>query len=352
MSYRVIQWATGATGTYALRSVIQHPDMELVGLYVYNREKNGFDAGEFCRLEPIGVKATNDIETIMDMDADAVLYMPLPSARINEDPDFDVKIICRLLESGKNIITTVGYLYPKAYGPEIVKRLESACIAGNASFHGTGANPGFLSDLLPLTLSSMSARIDRVYALESSVFDFYPSPKVVLEMMQFGADPKDFKGLNGKYGSWLSGLFIESIHMIADGLMVRLEEIKSSVDFELAEQPVDIAAGSIEAGTIVAQRWKWEGIVEGVSFIILEVIYRAIRDCASHWSKPNFKVHVEGRPNILIDLGEEWLSNALLATASHAVNAVPYVCEAAPGIRTFLDLPVMTGRQVARPKKS
>jgi hypothetical protein len=352
MSYRVIQWATGATGTYALRSVIQHPDMELVGLYVYSRQKIGVDAGELCRLEPIGVKATNDIEPIMDMDADAVLYMPLPSARINEDPDFDVKMICRLLESGKNVITTVGFLYPKAYGPEIVKRFESACIAGNASFHGTGANPGFLSDLLPLTLSSISARIDRVYVLESSVFDFYPSPTVVLEMMQFGADPKDFKGLNGTYGSWLSGLFIESIHMIADGLMVRLDEIKSSVDFERAEQSVDIAAGAIEAGTIVAQQWRWEGIVEGISFITLEVIYRAIRDCASNWPKPNFKVHVEGRPNILIDLGEEWLSNALLATASHAVNAIPYVCEAAPGIRTFLDLPVMIGRKVARPKKS
>ena len=169
--------------------------------------------------------------------------------------------------------------------------------------------------------------------------------------MQFGADPKDFKGLNGKYGSWLSGLFIESIHMIADGLKVRLDSVKSSVDIELAKNHIDIAAGSIEAGTIVAQQWKWEGIVEGASFIILEVIYRAIRNCASHWAKPNFKVHVEGRPNILIDLGEEWLSNALLATASHAVNAVPYVCESAPGIRTFLDLPVMTGLQTARPKK-
>ena len=118
----------------------------------------------------------------------------------------------------------------------------------------------------------------------------------------------------------------------------------------MADHPAEIAAGGIKAGTIVAQQWKWEGIVEGVPFIVLEVIYRAIRDCASHWEKPNFKVHVEGRPNISIDLGEEWLSNALLATASHAVNAVPYICEAAPGIQTFLDLPVMIGKNVARPK--
>ena len=115
MAYRVIQWATGATGTYALRSIIQNSNMELVGLYVHSTEKTGIDAGELCRLKPIGIKATNDIKTIMGIDADVVLYMPLPSARVNEDPGYDEKIICQLLESGKNVITTVGFLYPKAY---------------------------------------------------------------------------------------------------------------------------------------------------------------------------------------------------------------------------------------------
>jgi hypothetical protein len=138
--------------------------------------------------------------------------------------------------------------------------------------------------------------------------------------------------------------------MIADGLGVPLEEIKSDVEFEISNQDFDIAAGTIKSGTIVAQRWKWEGIVDSNPFIELEVIYRAVRDCASKWAKPNFKVHVEGRPNILIDLGEEWLTNALLATAAHAVNAIPYVCNAEPGIRTFLDLPLMVGQQTIKGK--
>ena len=345
MKYRVIQWATGATGSYALRSIIQNSNLKLVGLYVHSAAKNGKDAGELCGLKPIGVKATNDIDAIIGIDADVVLHMPLPSARANEeDPTYDEKIICRLLESGKNIITTTGFLYPKAHGPDIFNRLESACRAGNASLHGTGTNPGFLSDLLPLVCSSISARVDRIYALESSVFDFYPSPSVIFDMMQFGAKIDDFKGLDGKYGTWLSNLFIESIHMLADGFRVPLAEIKSNVEVELADKSVDIAAGTVKPGTIIAQRWKWEGIVKGNPFIVLEVIYRAVSDCAAQWVKPNFKVHVAGKPNILIDLGEEWLSNALLATAAHAVNAIPYVCDAEPGVRTFLDLPLMIGQ--------
>ena len=350
MPYRVIQWATGTVGTYALRSVIQNPDMELVGLYVFSSEKSRVDAGELCKLGPIGVKATNDIQAIMDMDADIVLHMPVPSAMVNEDRDYDEKMIRQLLESGKNVITTVGFLYPKAHGAELVKRLESACTAGGTTLHGTGVNPGFLSDQLPLTLCSMSARVDHVYALESSLMNTYPSPAVILDMMQLGADPKEFKGVGGKYGAWMEELFIESIHMMADGLMVRLDKIKSSVDIELAKQHFDIAAGPIAEGTIVAQRWRWEGMVEGIPFITLEAVYRAVPDCATDWPEPDYKVYVEGRPNILVNLGEEWISNALLATASHAVNAVPFVCEAAPGIRTFLDLPVMPGRHVARTK--
>ena len=255
MAHRVIQWATGATGSYALRSIIQNSTLELAGLYVHSDAKNGMDAGELCGLKPVGVKATNDIEAILEMDADVVMHMPLPSVRINdEEPDYDVKMISKLLESRKNVITTVGYLYPKAYGQEVLDRLEFACAAGNVSFHGTGSNPGFLSDLLPLTCSSICARVDRIYALESTVFDFYPSPNVIFEMMQFGKKPDDFKGLDGKYGSWLSGLFIENVHMLADGLGVSLDEIKSNVEIELSDRSFDIAAGTLNAGTRSGQK--------------------------------------------------------------------------------------------------
>jgi hypothetical protein len=140
VAWRVIQWATGNVGAAALRAVARHPDLELVGVLVHDPAKAGRDAGELCGLDPLGVAATADVEEILSLDADCVLHMPLPSARIADDPERDLRDLCRVLESGKSAITTVGYVYPRAYGSDVVDCLEAACAAGRSSFHGTGRN--------------------------------------------------------------------------------------------------------------------------------------------------------------------------------------------------------------------
>ena len=147
---------------------------------------------------------------------------------------------------------------------------------------------------------------------------------------------------------WLSGLFRESLWMLADGLALEVEEETRSLDWVLAEKPVDIAAGRVESGTIAAQRFRWAGRNGGHERIALEAVYRATSDVAPEWSPPGCKVEVEGRPGLVLDLGEGWISNALAATAAHAVHAVPHVCRAEPGIRTFLDLPLIVGRHAFR----
>ena len=116
MTYRVVQWATGNVGRHSIRAVLDHPDLELAGVYVTSPAKAGLDAGEIAGREPVGVRASNDLEEILALDADCVAHMPLPSKQIGDDPDQDTNDICRLLESGKNVVTTVGFVYPKAYG--------------------------------------------------------------------------------------------------------------------------------------------------------------------------------------------------------------------------------------------
>ncbi|MFC3214389.1 hypothetical protein [Novosphingobium panipatense] len=96
-TWRVIQWATGNVGSRALRMVIEHPRMELAGLWVSSAEKAGKDAGELCGLGPTGVTATNSLEEIAALDADCVLFMP-------QGTDWDA--LCTLLASGKNVVTT------------------------------------------------------------------------------------------------------------------------------------------------------------------------------------------------------------------------------------------------------
>src|SRR5205807_10061660 len=95
--YRVVQWATGNIGLKSLRAVIDHPDLELVGLYVYSDAKAGKDAGELCGTGPTGIVATRDVDQILALHADCVLYM---GDRV------DVDVLCRLLESGANVVST------------------------------------------------------------------------------------------------------------------------------------------------------------------------------------------------------------------------------------------------------
>src|SRR4051812_27239345 len=133
-SYRVVQWATGNIGTRSLRAVIEHPDLELVGVYVHSPEKAGRDAGDLCGTAATGVTATNDIDDVIALHADCVLYMP-------QQCDFEE--VCRLLKSGANIVTTRGeFHHPLSLGVEVRGRVEVACDRGGTSIHSTGSSPG------------------------------------------------------------------------------------------------------------------------------------------------------------------------------------------------------------------
>src|SRR5437870_13898592 len=136
MPYRVIQWSTGNVGRLALRAIIRHPDLELVGLWVHGREKVGRDAGELCGVAPVGVKATNAAETLLALDADCVSYTATGDLR----PAEAVDDMCRILAAGKNVVATsvVPLVYPPAADPTTVARLEEACRRGGTSCFTSG----------------------------------------------------------------------------------------------------------------------------------------------------------------------------------------------------------------------
>jgi len=343
MAYRVVQWGTGNVGRMALRAVLDRPDMELVGCYVTSAAKDGVDVGTILGRDPIGVTATNDAAAIEAMDADCVLHMPLPSAQVGEDPGHDTNVICGLLASGKNVVTTVGYVHPKAYGQDVLGRLEAACTAGNSSLHGTGLNPGFMGELVPLILSGLCARIDQVLVRESSVFDRYPSPEIILGMMGFGKHPDEYEAHGTRYRAWLSGLFSESVLLVADGLGVELDSIDVDEQTQLTDQSLTIAAGTLDPGTVAAQKWTWAGMRHGKDVIRMEAIYKAAPNVAPDWVSPGWVTHIEGQPRIVLE-ADHWITSGLLGTAMHAVHAVPAVCDASPGVKTFLDLPLIVGR--------
>lgn len=344
MAYRAIQWATGNVGKHAIRAMVDRPDIELVGVYVHSSEKAGRDAGEICGIGPLGVVATNDVEAILALDADVVVYAPLFD---------DIDQVCRLLESGKNVIDTIDYFYPRSLGSAVVARLEAACRAGGASLHGTGINPGAVSDQLALMLSGLSGRIESVEIDEFGDLSSYPAPGVVFDWLGFGKPPESA----GRHPmqAILGKVFCESIDMVAAGMNVEFEGHDASHEVAVAKAPIAIAAGTIDEGTIAAQRFTWSGEAAGRLSITSRVTWVMSADeLDPAWprSADGWEIRIQGNPPVhcRLTLGagkpsrdERRIGAAVLATAMHAINAIPTVCDAAPGIRTFLDLPMIAG---------
>jgi hypothetical protein len=341
MTYRVFQWASGTVGSHTARAALQRPSLELVGLHVYAHDKVGLDAGDLIGTASTGVMATSDIETVKSSNADVVIHTPLPSKVYGNNPDQDIEDFCELLAAGKNVITVVGYMYPKVYGAALVERLQQACLAGGSSFHSTGLNPGWMGDLLPLTMSSLCETVEHVHVLEISNFQHYPSPEIMFESMGFSATPEAFEQKGARRKAWLDGLFSESVQMVADGIHLDVTEIVSTLDTAIADQDLQTASGKVPKGTIAGQHWRWAGLTDdGVERIAHETVWRIHESVAPDWVSGNHAITFKGSPTMHLELPPDYgMSDGLLGTAMHAINAIPYVCAAPPGIQTFLDLP-------------
>lgn len=353
MTLRIIQWATGTVGKHAIAAVHDHPDLELVGAYVYSEAKAGRDIGEIAGIGPVGVAATREIEDILALDADCVLYMP--QGEMN--PPGAVEDICRLLSSGKNVISTAvtSLIYPLSLGQEVVDRLEQACAQGSTSFHATGIEPGWAAEILPLTISPLLSRTESILVQELMDYSTYDSRDMVFDIMGFGKHPDEpvimAEPLMAKT------VFSAPLMLLADGLGATIEDYAFHREVAVAAEAFDTKVGRIEAGTVSAQRFSLTAIVDGRPALTVEHITRMRADQAPDWPEGRgWRVTIEGTPSMTMDAvisthGEDEVDQGCLGTAMHAVHAIAPVCAAAPGIRTFLDLPLITGRHILRPAR-
>ncbi|MFD0900850.1 NAD(P)H-dependent amine dehydrogenase family protein [Actinomadura sediminis] len=336
--FRVVQWATGTLGRSVIRGVLDRPDMELAGVWVHTLAKEGSDAGTLAGRAPTGVLATRELEDVLALDADCVVYAP------GRPPLDDIGTVCALLASGKNVVCTNGLVYPAAHGPELVGELEQACKQGGASVHGTGFNGGFMADVLPLVLARLVRRITHVYSRECSDLSRHPSWGMVHHMLGFGRDEESFLRSLRPARTAMRSLYSECLHLVAAGLGADLDEIDVDVDYRLAGTDLEIAAGRIPRGTVAAARWTFSGLTGARPAITVEVIYKADAARVPDWGDPGHSVRVDGRPSLALTTDDAWVSDDVSAAAAHALNSIPAVCRAAPGVRTYLDLPAFSGR--------
>jgi hypothetical protein len=342
MTYRVIQWATGFVGKEAIKGVLAHPELELVGAWVHSDAKVGHDIGELCGLDPIGVTASGSLDEICALEAEAVVYAPVLAS---------TRDVIRLLESGKNVVTPVGWIYPG--DTPGVAALQAACVQGKVTLHGTGINPGGITERFPLMLSALCRNIRHVRAEEFSDIRNYPTEFVVREVMLFGKDPE--AAAKSPMVDILGHGFMQSIDMIASELGFNVDDEKRTQhEWAIATESFDTPVGVIEKGTVAAQRFTWEATVAGESVITVRVNW-LMGDTALEpaWTLggQRFEVAFEAEPPVSCTfhglhppvIGEN-PEIGLIPPAMHCVNAIPYVCEAEPGIATYLDLPLLAGR--------
>ena len=358
--HKVIQWATGHVGIHALRAIAQHPDLQLVGLWVSSEAKAGRDAGEICGIGPTGVIATRDAEALIGTPADCVSYMAATDYR----PGDAIDDMCRILASGKNLITTsfVPLINPWQVIPEFARQIEAACQQGRSSFFCSGIDPGFSPDALPILLSSLSERIESVRAQEIFNYATYDQPQTLFEVMGFGKPPGTMVPL--LIPGALTMAWGPSVRMVAEALGVELEEIRQHYEQVVAPDSFEISCGRIERGTVAALRFEVSGMVGGQPVITVEHVTRLRDDLAPHWphgvGPGTYRVTIEGMPSMRCDLQIGFASadhniDGCVASAMRVVNAIPAVCAAAPGLKTWLDLPMYGGRRAlraARPAQS
>lgn len=331
---RVIQWATGNIGRRALREVIRHPSLELVGALTYDSAKVGVDAGELCGEAPTGVKLTNDRAAIHALEADCVLYMP----RI-----IDIEDLVAFAEAGTNIVSICMEMYDGAsgLGEQDRARLARACERGGASVYGTGSSPGFITDIFPFALLSLQRRVDFYQIEEFGNMSERDSPVMLFEQIGFGKpmDPDAYPRprLTSAPTAFAS---------IARGAGWEIDEWTTVTEFAAARKKTRVLAGEIEAGTVGARRLVITGLADGVERVRFAQIMYLTAELDPQWdlAPTGWRVKIRGDASLDVELKfpvslDELAEYTPALTANPPVNAVPFVCAARPGILRTADLP-------------
>lgn len=346
MTIRVIQWATGTVGIHAVPAIVNHPDLELAGLWVHSDSKVGRDAGELCGIDPVGITATRDFDSLLEVNADAVCY----TANSDLRPDGVVDDLCRLLESGLNVVNTsfVPLLYPPAAGDGVAERLQAAAVAGNSSLYTSGIDPGFGNTGLAIHAMALCKEVQSVRMMEIVNYATWDNPATLFDIMGFGkSDPSEALLLAG--GSLVLG-WGPVVELVAHAIGLKLDGVIERFEVTHADEPFEISSGKIPEGGISAIRFEVVGVAGGEERVMVEHVTRMRdHDCPDWPRGSGYRVIIEGEPHaeleysVSSDVGDHNHAGCL-ATAMAVINAIPSVVAAEPGVQTLLDLPVYTAK--------
>jgi 2,4-diaminopentanoate dehydrogenase len=316
---RVIQFSTGNVGRHSLRAIIGRPDLELVGVHAAAAEKIGRDAAELCGLdEPTGIIATDDVNALVGLGADCVVYTSQGETRPMEAIDQ----MARFLAAGTNVV-----------GTSMVN----------------GIDPGFSGDTLVHSAVSLTTRVSSITVQE--IFDYgnYDDAEFTGAAMGFGTTEDDDAAM-----MFLPGVIVSmwggQVRSLADNLDIKLDEVRQRIERWFTPERIDCPMMTVQPGQMAAVRFATEGVRDGEPVITLEHVTRLTTAAAPDWEFPPeghtgvHRVVVEGEPRVEINthVSHPTLDSTdagCISTAGRAVNAIDWVCRAPQGLIAVEDIP-------------
>ena len=326
MTIRVIHVGLGPIGAAVVRQVAARKGFQIVAAVDIDPNKVGKDVGDVVSIgRRLRVKVTSDLSRTIRATKPDVAVLCTSSSLKRVLPQFE-----EVLKYKVPIVSTTEELsYPAPYNRRLARRLDEAARKAKVAVLGTGVNPGFTMDALPIALTGVCERVDRteVHRVQDASVRRLPFQQKIgcgLTTEQFQAKVDD--------GSVRHVGLSESIQMIGDAMGWKLDRITDDIQPKIADRTVESEYLAVDSGYVCGIIQDGLGFVNGSPLVTLHM--------EAYLGAPESfdSVLIEGSPRIYSKIAGGVHGD--VATASITVNSIPKVVGAPPGLRTMRDMPI------------
>lgn len=325
MATRIICYGLGPIGQGIARLAALRPGIVIVGAVDVDPAKVGRDLGELLGGPPSGVLISDNIGALAAANADVVLHATGSAlARVQQQ-------LLDIMRIGANIVSTCEELaYPWTAQPQLAAALDAAARRAGVTVLGTGVNPGYAMDALPLMLTAPCAAVDAVRVLR--VVDAAQRRGPLQKKVGAGLSVAQFDE-QVRAGTVRHVGLPESLHMLATSLGWQLERTDDVIEPVIAEQAIVTDIVNVQPGQVAGVRQVASGFKDGREVLRLELrMYLGAPD-------PQDTIEIDGNPPVRMSIAGGLHGD--VATAAMVVNAVNSVARAVPGLASMADAPLV-----------
>jgi hypothetical protein len=332
--YRVIQYGLGAMGAGMLKMMAERRDFEIVTVVSGSGRNLGMDAGEAAGLgRKLGVVVRSAADGVFEsVNADIVMHATCSTV---EDTLRDVTPV---LAAGKNVITIAEeLLFPTARNQPLFDKLDTLAKKGGVTILGTGINPGFMMDFLPLSMTGIMLNLQKITIRR--VVNYGRYGQSVWQHIGVGRGIEEFERALSTGEVCLHVGLEQTVAITAAALGWELDDFTEEREPIITRIERRTEYGTVLPGQVGGFRQLATGWKSGEALIVQELIGLVNPDEAEDGMAPGNEYWLDGDPSVHLFVGGEFADQGGKGTIAHAVNAIPRVVAAPPGVVTVLDLP-------------